>query len=233
MITLLISLMLVFTSCTYSAVKQVTQTVYNDTCRSMADAQNLKNKDAVIYGKLQKFTPSEEGKGSGHMFWQWEIVFSDGGSIPVVSKDKSDGEIIIFDEHANQNVIIYGKVFFGIIIGDSDPGHQSASGYRIDAKGIINIANTKQSVNIDTCWIYPDIEAHPNMEAIVAGKLIEYVPPYDNSKLGDEKIWDYELMMQDMRDGLRTAGRILSRFALAICAVAIFMYATGLIEGIR
>ena len=49
----------------------------------------------------------------------------------------------------------------------------------------------------------------------------------------DRIISDHELMMQDIRDGLRTAGRILTRFALAICAVAIFMYATGLIEGIR
>ena len=49
----------------------------------------------------------------------------------------------------------------------------------------------------------------------------------------DLRISDYELMMQDMRDGCRTAGRILSRFTLAICVVAAFMYATGLIEGVR
>ena len=49
----------------------------------------------------------------------------------------------------------------------------------------------------------------------------------------DRIISDHELMMQDMRDGWRSARRILARFALAICAVAIFMYATGLIEGTR
>ena len=49
----------------------------------------------------------------------------------------------------------------------------------------------------------------------------------------DRIIADHELMMQDIRDGLRTAGRILSRFILAICVVAVFMYATGLIEGMR
>ena len=49
----------------------------------------------------------------------------------------------------------------------------------------------------------------------------------------DLRISDYELMMRDIRDGWRTARRILTRFALAICAVAIFMYATGLIEGTR
>ncbi len=54
-----------------------------------------------------------------------------------------------------------------------------------------------QTVYNDTCWIYLDLEEHQNMEAIIAGKLIEYIPPYDNSKLGDEKIWDYELKTQD------------------------------------
>ena len=49
----------------------------------------------------------------------------------------------------------------------------------------------------------------------------------------DIRIYDHELMMQDMRDGLRTAGRILTRFTLAVCVVAVFMYATGLIEGMR
>ena len=49
----------------------------------------------------------------------------------------------------------------------------------------------------------------------------------------DLRISDYELMMQDMHDGRRTAARILSRFILAVCVVAVFMYATGLIEGMR
>ena len=47
----------------------------------------------------------------------------------------------------------------------------------------------------------------------------------------DRIIADHELMMQDIRDGLRTAGRILSRFILAAIALGIFMYITELIEG--
>ena len=42
---------------------------------------------------------------------------------------------------------------------------------------------------------------------------------------------DNELMMQVMRDGFRTAGRILTRFTLALIALGIFMYITELIEG--
>ena len=47
----------------------------------------------------------------------------------------------------------------------------------------------------------------------------------------EEIIADHELMMQDIRDGFRTAGRILSRFVLALIALGIFMYITELIEG--
>lgn len=57
--------------------------------------------------------------------------------------------------------------------------------------------NISGSGFIDTCWINLDLEEHQNMEVIAAGKLIEYIPRHDNSKLGDEKIWDYELQMQD------------------------------------
>ncbi len=194
MISLLISLMLVFTSCTNSAPKQERKTVYNDTCRSMNDAEKLKNKEAVIFGRLQKFSPWLSGKGSGHMFWQWEIKLADGTAIPVVSKNKSDGESIVFDEYESRNVMIYGTVFYGIIIGDSDPHHQSMTGFRIDADGIDIAANNRV---VATCWVYADIQSYADKDVIIAGKIIEFVPSGDGSKLGDEKIWDYELLMQD------------------------------------
>jgi hypothetical protein len=194
MISLLISLMLGFTSITYSIPKQETIPVYIDTCRSMTDAEKFMNTNAVICGRLQKFTPWLNGKGAGHMFWQWEIKLSDGTAIPVVNKNKSDGESIVFDEYESRNVVIYGTVYYGIIIGDSDPNHQSMTGFRIDADGIDIAGNITAQ---DTCWLYADIEAHPNMDAIIAGKVIEFVPPGDGSKLGDEKIWDYELVTQD------------------------------------
>lgn len=194
MISLFFSLVLMFTAGTESAGLRSVNLMPRDTCRTIEDAEKLKNTDAVIFGRLQKFTPWEKGKGSGHMFWQWEIKLSDGTAIPVVSKNKSDGESIVFDEYESRNVVIYGRVFYGIIIGDSNPNHQSMTGFRIDADGI-DIAVT--AAPQDTCWVNADVESHPNMDAVIAGRLIEYVPPGDGSKLGDEKIWDYELVTQD------------------------------------
>lgn len=107
-----------------------------DTCRTYSDAERLKNTQAIIIGRLQKFTPWEKGKGAGHMFWQYEVKLADGSAIPVVSRDKSDGESILFYEFLDSNVIIWGTVYYGIIIGDSNPEHQSMTGYRIDADGI-------------------------------------------------------------------------------------------------
>jgi len=165
-----------------------------DTCRTWSDAEKLKNTDAVISGRLQKFTPWLSGKGAGHMFWQYEIKLADGTAIPVVNKNKSDGESIVFDEYESRNVVIHGTVYYGIIIGDSDPNHQSMTGFRIDADGI-DIAITAAAQ--DTCWVYADIQSFADRDVVVAGRLVEYVPPGDGSKLGDEKIWDYELVTQD------------------------------------
>lgn len=53
------------------------------------------------------------------------------------------------------------------------------------------------SADLDTCRVWADIESHWNKDAYVIGKIIEYVPPHDNSKLGDEKIWDWEIIISD------------------------------------
>ena len=165
-----------------------------DTCRTVNDVNVNKGKDVVIYGRLQKFTPWEKGKGSGHMFWDWEIAFPLGGAYPVISKP--GGDSINFNRYENQNVIVHATVYFGIVIGDSDPNHQSATGYRIDAERI-EIDPLTPPIPIDTCWIWDDIENNHNREAFIAGKLIEYVPPRDGSKLGNEKIWEYQLQLAD------------------------------------
>ena len=201
MISLLISMLLLFTSCSNNSAKQNADTelssVSRDTCRSMDDAERLANKDAVIFGWLQKYTPVTEGKGRNHMFWRWEVEFSDGSRIPVVSKDKSDGESIVFDEYSFANVVIYGKVFLGTVIGDDDPGHQSASGYRIDADGIEFMAGHEPQKIIDTCMIFAELEYNQNKKIVASGKLLKYEPPRDGSKLGEEKIWNYVLQMPD------------------------------------
>ena len=183
-----------FTVCTVTAEQLSVNKMPVDTCRSIEDAEKLKNTDAVIFGRLQKFTPWQSGKGSGHMFWQWEILFPGGGRIPVVNKNKSDGESIVFDEFESRNVVIYGRVFYGIIIGDSNPEHQSMTGFRIDAEGIDITGNV---TILDTCWVYADIQSFADKDVIIAGRLVVYVPPGDGSKLGDSKIWDYELVTQD------------------------------------
>ncbi len=183
-----------FTVCTVTAEQRSVNNMPGDTCRTMDDAEKNMNKDAVISGRLQKFTPWQSGKGAGHMFWQWEIKLADGTAIPVVNKNKSDGESIVFDEYESRNVVIYGRVFYGIIIGDSNPEHQSMTGFRIDAEGIDITGNV---IIQDTCWVYADIQSFADKDVIVAGKLVEYVPPGDGSKLGDEKIWNYELLTQD------------------------------------
>lgn len=55
----------------------------------------------------------------------------------------------------------------------------------------------EQKGAMDTCRSYKDLESHQNQDAFVEGKIIEYVPPHDNSKLGDEKIWDWEIILPD------------------------------------
>lgn len=194
MISLFISVMLLFAACCISTELPHVKNIPGDTCRTFSDAEKLKNKDVVVYGRLQKFTPWQSGKGAGHMFWQWEIKLDDGTAIPVVNKNLSDGESILFEEYESRNVIIYGTVYYGIIIGDSNPDRQSMTGYRIDADGIDIAVNAAVP---DTCWVFADIEAHTNKDIVIAGRLVEYMPPRDGSKPGDEKIWDYELVTQD------------------------------------
>lgn len=128
------------------------------------------------------------------MFWDWEIKLEDGGKIPVVSADKSDGESIIFNEYENQNVIVFGTIYYGIVIGN--PDGQSASGYRIDADGIMINDGTPLPPR-DTCRSWKDIEYHWNSDAYVVGWVHTYEPPHDNSKLGDEKIWQWVLKTPD------------------------------------
>jgi hypothetical protein len=132
------------------------------------------------------------------MFWQWEIAFPGGGAVPVISKNKSDGESINLAEYENMDVAIYGTVFFGIIIGDDNPGHQSMSGYRIDAVSVqLRDGFSTNNTPPDTCRLMDDMESHWNQHAIVEGRIIEYIPPRDSSKLGDEKIWDWEIVTPD------------------------------------
>jgi hypothetical protein len=165
----------------------------------LADAEKLKNTDAVICGRLQKFTPWESGKGAGHMFWQFEIMLADGTAIPVVNMDKSDGESTPFDEYVNSNVLIHSRIFYGIIIGDSNPEHQSMTGYRIDAESIVmeletttqNTADTLtiKKINIDlTKFNDEGYRVHPDGEKSAAN--YEFCIPANDSVLAIVKAID-------------------------------------------
>lgn len=195
-IMLLTCALLLFTGMTTVQFEKTKASI--DTLRTGSEVEANKYSYAVILGKLQKFTPWTEGKGRNVMYWDWEIVLPKGGSFPVTLHNKSDGESINFVEYEGEYVKLYAYVYYGIVIGDSNPDHQSATGYRLDAIGIeIWEGAAEQILLPDTCWIYRDIEENPNKEIIAAGKLIEYIPSHDNSKLGSEKIWDWELQMQD------------------------------------
>src|SRR5262245_58042781 len=60
-----------------------------------------------------------------------------------------------------------------------------------------NQTGFKQFPIIDTCRTIEQIESHWNSDAIVEGRVVEYVPPHDSSKLGDEKIWNWEIVLAD------------------------------------
>ncbi len=123
--------------------------VGSDTITTNEGIESHKNTQAYIKGKFQKFTPWTSGKGANHMFWDWEIVLPGGGSYPVITNNT----VIDLSNYENQNVLIYGNVFYGIIIGDSNPDHQSMRGYRIDAEEISFAAPTdprsKITLNLD------------------------------------------------------------------------------------
>jgi len=189
MVTAILSLMLFFTSCTKTTEKpqkQVETLSAQDTLLTANDVESHKNQEAFLKGRIQKFTPWTKGKGANHMFWDWEIVLYGGGTYPMISKDSA----IDIGKFENKNVIIQAKVFYGIVIG-SEEG-QNATGYRIDAENIFSDASL-----MDTCRTYQDLESHQNQDAFTEGKIIEYIPPHDNSKLGDEKIWDWEIVLSD------------------------------------
>jgi hypothetical protein len=197
MITAIISILLLFGAHSKSYEKQantIAQYGDVDTITTSAGIELNKHTNAWLKGRFQKFTPWKEGKGANHMFWNWEIVLSDNSRYPVVPVNSD----MSFRDFEDKDVLVYGKVFHGIIIGDSNPDHQSMTGYRIDAHNVIILAETRPHPGtLDTCRTWNEIESHYNMYAYVQGKIIEYVPPRDHSKIGDYKIWDWELVTAD------------------------------------
>lgn len=90
-------------------------------------------------------------------------------------------------------LIIILLVFFVSCFSKSDKQTLSESKKQTQ----IQNQGNEQKGAMDTCRSYKDLESHQNQDAFIEGKIIEYVPPYDNSKLGDEKIWDWEIVLPD------------------------------------
>lgn len=116
-----------------SLKSQEQQKDYSLTCTTWDCMETNKNKNATIKGTFRKYTPEKKGKGAGHMFWDWEILLSDGNAVPVSSGNTS----IKYKKFEGKKVIIKGLIYYGIVIGSDNPNEQSATGYRIDAVEII------------------------------------------------------------------------------------------------
>ena len=99
-------------------------------CDSFDCLEKNKNTAAIIKGKLRPYTPNQRGKGTGYMFWDWEVLLADEIAIPVVCEDKR----INLSAYNSKDILIEGNIFYGIIIGS--PEGQNATGYRIDINSI-------------------------------------------------------------------------------------------------
>lgn len=179
MIKIIVTLMLALTICTGQAA--------SDTLKTAQQITANKNTETFIFGKIQKFTPWTKGKGANHMFWDWELVVNDNEAFPLIAKDSPLLNLARFE---NQNVLVSGKIFYGIIIG-SERG-QNMTGYRIDAEEVSLLTGLN-----DTSSSNEDIGLYHNQITYIEGTVIEYIPPRDNSKHGDEKIWSWELKLPD------------------------------------
>lgn len=111
---------------------QTSKKDYSITCTTWDCLETNKNKDATIKGVFRKYTPEKKGKGAGHMFWDWEVLLSDGNAVPVSSTNPK----IKLRSYEGKKVSIKGLVFYGIVIGSDNPDEQSATGYRIDVAEI-------------------------------------------------------------------------------------------------
>lgn len=158
-----------------------------DTLKTAEQITANKNTEALMLGKIQKFTPWTKGKGANHMFWNWELVVNDNEAFPLIAKDSSLLNLAKFE---NKNVLVSGKVYYGIIVG-SELG-QNMTGYRIDAEYVSLLTGLN-----DTSRSGDEIQLYHNQITYVEGTVIAYEPPHDNSKLGDEKIWSWELKLPD------------------------------------
>ncbi len=136
---LILSLSLVFSFCNFSkanktlvATSQNIKTKTMQTCKTFKCLKQNENTNIKMEGFFRKFTPNKQGKGAGHMFWDWEILLEDSIAIPVKAIDVS----LELSKFENKKVSVNAFMFYGIVIGSDNPNEQSARGYRIDINNI-------------------------------------------------------------------------------------------------
>lgn len=108
--------------------QEVIQKEYSMNCNTWNCIEKNKNKDAIIEGFFQKYTPNKTGKGANFMFWDWEIILTDTFAVPISSTNNK----INYTSFEGKKVRIKGNIFYGIIIGTDDENTQNARGFRID-----------------------------------------------------------------------------------------------------
>lgn len=108
---ILLTLGLIFTTPLLNA-QQVNDKSYSVHCSIWDCLEKNKNSDAIIKGVFRKYTPNKTGKGANYMFWDWEVLLTDGYAVPV----KSTNNEINYKYFEDKNVLIRGTIFYGLYL---------------------------------------------------------------------------------------------------------------------
>lgn len=106
------------------------------TCKTYECLKNHENQKGYIEGTLRAYTPNKQGKGAGHMFWDFEILLKDSVAIPVIEKPRHH---LDFNAFLGKKVKMKCTFYYGVVIGGGHPQAQAATGWRIDAENIVEL----------------------------------------------------------------------------------------------
>jgi hypothetical protein len=123
---LLISLFFNIFMVSASKAQQTGEKSYTVKCKTWDCLEKNKNKYAIITGTFRKYTPNTTGKGANYMYWDWELLLTDGFAVPVKNGDAK----MNYKSFEGKKVLVRGAIFYGIVIGNGE--EQSATGFRID-----------------------------------------------------------------------------------------------------
>jgi hypothetical protein len=106
-------------------------------CNTWDCLEKNKNTYAEIIGIFRKFTPNQQGKGANIMYWDWELLLSDGYAVPVSNSNKK----INYLSFNGKKICLKGLIYNGVVIKSSSPNGQQATGFRLDPFEISLIKN--------------------------------------------------------------------------------------------